>query len=368
MGNQQSLRLEGILDTITHKHPIVMENFNLTDRLEISSFGDDQSGRYSYQGRMMPDGRFYMYKTYPSIPSFTIKTLAGSLTEEGRLEGHAYEGQNVNSVPIGSFVINPKFNRWTGTSSAGGRPEIPLSLNLKAIEGGHLFGFGLKQGFVYLLVGKLFLGESKVTMLEMWLPDRLDLKKTYTRFHGRYTMQGMKTLMEGLTETRFTNDEVREPFEKGKFCMTFDAQAVHQPQQPRQPQQPMQHMQPQQPRQVMQQMQPMQQPAPQVNPYFLQYGQVQNFVQPMMQMVYPQPTPYKPAPVSNDNFTPPIEEIDVEMAPSKRQIKTVSFSNSELLAPKGNSQVSDDFDFDFDLDNGQKQDAKALPSMMKNKK
>ena len=180
-------------------------------------------------------------------------------------------------------------------------------------------------------------------------------------------MQGTMTLMEGFTEVRLTNDEGRPPYEEGKFCMTFDAQAVHQPQQPRQPQQPMQHMQPQQPRQVMQQMQPMQQPAPQVNPYFLQYGQVQNYVQPMMQMMYPQPTPYRPAPVSNDNFTPPMEEIDVEIAPSKRQIKTVSFSNSELLAPKENPQESDDFDFDFDLDNDQKQNAKA-PQSMKNKK
>ena len=273
-----------------------------------------------------------MYKNYPNTPAIKTKTLAGYVTAEGNLAGHAYEGKNppnsVNVPPIGAFFINAKFNQWTGyTEKSLFSSQTPLSLNLKALENGHLFGMGMKNGFVYLLVGKLQLDHGTVFMMEIWLPTGPNLRKTYIHYHGKFSTQGMRTIMTGNTELRYKNSlETADVQEKGTFDLAFDASAQAIRQQPL-PQMPPMH-------------QPVQQPVQQhpPNPYSMQYVQPQH-IQSTMAMNYPQPTPYKPPNLQDKDYIPPLDEIELDAAPSKRGIKTVSFAKQE---------VGDEFDFGDD--------------------
>ena len=327
---KHSLTLTGVLETPYEKVPLSLENFNFTEDMLLKSFGKDSWGKYDYHGKMMSDGRFYMYKNYPNTPAIKTKTLAGYVTAEGNLAGHAYEGKNppnsVNVPPIGAFFIDTKFNQWIGyTAKSSVSSQIPLLLNLKAMQKGHLFGMGMKNGFVYLLVGSLKLDEGTVFMMEIWLPTGPNLRKTYTHYHGKFSAQGMRTIMTGTTELRYKNSlEMVDIQETGTFNLAFDAQAIRQ--QPL-PQIPLMH-------------QPMHQPVQQIppNPYSMQYVQPQH-IQSTMAMNYPQPTPYKPPNLEDKDYIPPMDEIELDVAPSKRGIKTVSFAKQE---------VGDEFDFGDD--------------------
>lgn len=316
--DQSSVTLTGVLENAMEQIPISLENFHFTEDMFLKSFGKDKWGSYDYHGQMMPDGRFYMYKSYPTVPAINPKTLAGSITPEGNLAGYAYEGKNppnsLHVTPTGTFFIEAKFNQWTGVRSNSSGTSFPFSLNLRALDHGQLFGMGIKNGFVYLILGKLSLEEGSVFINEIWLPAGPGLTKTYTHYHGRFSAQGMRTVMTGSIELRYRNTFApTDVAEKGEFSLTFDAEAItpqlHHPQN-----------------------QPVQMPYLQnpPNPYSMQYAQL---IQPMMPMNYAPQNLYHGLQPQFQGALPPLHENGI--APSKRNIKRVSFSAGELI-PKQN--------------------------------